>query len=90
MNHQQPLQLHNSFSKKNCEGCTSESTALLSKQGTSDARSSRTGSAKNITISPYKARMEKKTVVQSTDKDNTLNCLKSLYETFNKQQHQIS
>ena len=83
------FQLHNSFSRKNSEGCTSESTALLSKQGTSGATSSRTGSAKITTISPCKAQMEKKTLVQSTDKGKKLNCLKSLYETRNKQQHKI-
>jgi hypothetical protein len=66
-------------------GCTSQYTALLSKQGTSDATSSRTGSARFITISPCKKQMEKKTVVQSTDKGKKLNCLKSLYETRYKQ-----
>jgi len=55
------------------------------KQGTNDAGSSRPGSAKIITISIYKAEMEKKTGMQPTDEGKKLTCRKSLYEKHSMQ-----
>jgi hypothetical protein len=44
------------------------------KQGISDAISYRPGSAKIVTASPYKAELEKKRGVKSTDTGKKLNC----------------
>jgi hypothetical protein len=57
----------------------------VSKQDTSDARSSRCGSAKIITATPYKAELENKRGVKSADTDKNLKCHKSLCEKPSKQ-----
>jgi hypothetical protein len=58
----------------------------ISKQDTSDARSSRCGSAKIITASPYKAELEKKRGVKSADTGKNLKCSKYLCEKLSKQE----
>jgi hypothetical protein len=56
----------------------------ISKYGTSDARSSRSGSTKFITVSPFKVDLEKKRWVKSTDSGKQLKCRKSLSEKHGK------
>jgi hypothetical protein len=56
----------------------------ISKQDTSDARSSRTGSTKIITVSPFKVDLQKNRWVKSTDSGKQLMCRKSLCEKHGK------
>jgi len=53
---------------------------------TSDTRSTRPGSAKTTTFSVYRAEVEKKTRVQSTDEGKKLTCRKFLCVKHSLQQ----
>jgi hypothetical protein len=65
MNQRHALQLHQQLQL--VEQSRLSPLPSVSEQGTSDARSSRTGSANVINFSPYKTRLEKKTRERSTD-----------------------
>jgi hypothetical protein len=59
-------------------------SSLPSNQGRSDAGTSRPGSTKFITVSPFKVDLEKKRWVKSTDSDKQLMYRKSLCEKRGK------
>ena len=62
----------------------------VSKQDTSDARSSRPGSANIISVCPHTLTLEKKWWVQRSDAGKKLNCRKSLCEKHNKQRQETA
>lgn len=56
------------------KGASLSPTPFIEKQGTSDARVFRRGSANITTVSPYKAELNKKRKVKSTNTVKKLNC----------------
>jgi hypothetical protein len=91
MNQRHLLQLHwQSSTGRTVKFASLSPLPSVSKQDTSDARSSRPGAANIISVCPYTLAMEKKWAVQSADTGKKLNCRKSHCEKHSKQRKENS